>query len=290
MTNTYAIPTLSDYASRTIEPAPIISVVTAVRNGARTLERAISSVRAQNISNLEYIVVDACSTDCTRDIIQANSDVVSCWISESDGGISDGFNKGVALSCGKYVQLLNADDWLSPDQLSQGIEALEESGADFVFGDLLYHDRSGEPLHRVRGDSNYKRRIGHIMPALNHPTVIVRRSVYENHGLFDLSIKLAMDYEFLLRIHRNGCQGIYSPKILGHMSLDGASDSASRIGLREVREIAIRHGGWAPQEWARYFFRLAKGDIRRILQIVLPTPLYEHLRGAINRDYFRLTR
>ena len=283
------VPTLADYVERADDTAPTISVVTTVRNGARTLDRAIKSVRAQEIPDLEYIVVDACSTDGTHDILRTNGDIVTYWICEPDKGISDGFNKGIALSRGKYVQLLNADDWLSSNQLVQGVGTLEKSGADFVFGDLIYHDRDGKPLYRVRGDANYMRCIGHIMPALNHPTVIVRRSAYEKHGLFDLTLKLAMDYEFLLRLHRKGCRGAYDPEILGHMSLDGASDTASRVALGEVRNVAIRYGGWAALEWARYFFRLAKGDTRRILRNALPAPFYERLRAGLNRDYIRLT-
>lgn len=285
-----AIPTLGDYPGRHCDPAPRISVVTTVRNGAKTLERTIQSVRNQNISGLEYIIVDACSTDGTHDIIRAHGDVVTCWISERDRGISDGFNKGIALSQGMYITLLNADDWLSPGQLAQGVKTLDETGADFVFGDLLYHDGTGKPLYRIRGEAEYSNRIGHVMPGLNHPTVIVRRSAYERHGLFDLTLSLAMDYEFLLRLHRAGCRGVYDAGIVGHMSLEGASDTASRRALAEVRDIAIRHGGWAPREWLRYALRLIKGESRRLLERMLPASLFERLRGSINRNYARLSQ
>lgn len=279
-------PHISDYRVRMSpdsEP-PTVSVVTAVRNGEKTIARTIDSVRAQNICNLEYIIVDACSTDATQDIIRANADVVSYWGSEPDRGISDGFNKGIALTQGKYVALVNADDWLSPGQLAAGIETLEQTGADFVFGDLLYHDEDGKALHRIVGDADYARRIGHVMPALNHPTVIVRRSAYERHGLFCLSYRYAMDYELLLRFHRAGARGIHDPRMIGHMTIAGASDKSSLKALREVRIASIAHGKSAATAFALYYFRIAKDRARRLVERFLPHTLSVALRGAVNRD------
>jgi glycosyltransferase involved in cell wall biosynthesis len=277
-------PELRDYPQRVADGTPSISVVTAVRNGEKTLGRTIESVRAQNIPGLEYIVVDALSADGTLALIAANSDIIAYWKSERDGGISDGFNKGIGLSRGRYVTLLNADDWLSPNQLAFGIETLEKTGADFVFGDLVYHDASGRPLHMVRGDAGYARRIGHIMPALNHPTVIFRRDAYEKFGLYDPRLRLAMDYDLLLRFHRAGCRGVHDPRIVGHMTLEGASDAQSWRALAEVRDIAIRHGGSPPREWARYIFRLVKSGGRRVAEGILPAGVHRRLRRLVNRD------
>jgi glycosyltransferase involved in cell wall biosynthesis len=265
--------------------SPLLSVVTTVRNGEKTLGRTIDSVRAQKLPGLEYIVVDAGSTDGTLDIVRASADVVTHWQSEPDSGISDGFNKGIILARGKYVTLLNADDWLSPGQLAHGVETLERTCADFVFGDLIYHDAESRALYRMRGEEDYACRIGHVMPALNHPSVIVLRTAYERFGLFDVNLKLAMDYELLLRFHRAGCRGVYDPRILGHMSLEGASDAQSRKALAEVRAIAIRHGGWPPREWLRFVFRIAKGEVRRLLEKILPISLVRRLRSTANRNF-----
>jgi len=262
--------------------AALVSVVTAVRDGEKTLGRTIASVRAQNIQGLEYIIVDGASTDGTVDLIRANLDIVGAWKSEPDCGISDGFNKGIAMTSGKYVALLNADDWFSPGQVGYGIEALEKTGADFAFGDLLYHDADGKTLYCVRGDPEYARSIARVMPALNHPTVIVRRSAYERHGLFDPRLRYAMDYEFLLRLHRAGCRGVYEPRMIGHMTLEGASDRNSARALREGCEIAIRHG-YPPLLAALQFrFRLLKGRMRRLAEKWLPSAISLALRRLFN--------
>ncbi len=278
------IPVLTSYPSRAGGAAVTLSVITTVWNGARTLPRTIDSIRDQAVAGLEYIVVDAGSTDGTLDLLAAASDVITFWKSEPDRGISDGFNKAIALSTGRYVAIVNADDWLSPGQLAAGIETLESTGADFVFGDLLYHGEDGRLLYRVQGDPAYARRIAHVMPALNHPTVIVRRSAYERFGLFDLGLRYAMDYELLLRFHRGGCVGLYEPRMVGHMALAGASDTASLRAIREVRDIAIRHGYPRIAAHALYAFRLAKDRGRRLVEKALPPAVSVALRGLVNRD------
>jgi glycosyltransferase involved in cell wall biosynthesis len=264
--------------------SPLLSVVTIVRNGEKTLARAIASVRRQDIPGLEYIVIDGGSTDGTIDIIRANADIISFWVSEPDRGISDGFNKGISRARGKYVQLLNADDWLSPGQLAFGLETLETTGADFVFGDLLYHDQDEGSLYCVSGDPDYAESIARIMPPLNHPTVIVRRAVYERHGLFDIGLRFAMDYEFLLRIHRAGCRGVYDPRMQGHMGLEGVSDSNASAALRESRDIAIRHGYPRFRAHIEFCYRLLKGKVRRSLERLFPRAVSVTLRSLFNRS------
>jgi hypothetical protein len=143
------------------------------------------------------------------------------------------------------------------------------------------------PVHVIHGEPDYAFRIAHVMPGLNHPTVIVRRSAYERYGLFDTDLRFAMDYELLLRFHRAGLRGVYDPRILGHMSLDGASDRNTGVALREVRQASIRHGYPAPLAWVRYLLRLVKWRGRMLLQ-KLPHPLFDLLRRLFNRNYSAL--
>jgi glycosyltransferase involved in cell wall biosynthesis len=280
-------PVFHDYEARIATTMPAISIVTTVRNGEKTLARAIASVRAQQVPDLEYVIVDGGSDDGTLDIVKANSDTVTFWKSEPDRGISDGFNKGIALSTGKYISLLNADDWLSPGQIAAGIETLNKTGADFVFGDLFYHGKDGELLHKITGDASYALHIASRMPALNHPTVIMRRAAYENFGLFDLNYRYAMDYELLLRFHRAGCRGVYDPRIVGHMTLAGASDTSSLKAIREVRVAAIAHGYPILPAYLLSYLRAARDRARRLIERLLPRSLSLTLRGVVNKDLVR---
>ncbi len=268
------------------EPRPgLVSVVTVCFNSARTIDRTISSVAAQTYRPLEYIIVDGGSTDGTLDRLLSRTQDIDLWISERDAGISDAFNKGIALSAGEYVMLVNSDDWLEPGHIARAVEQLRISGADFVFGDLLVHSPDGAHLYTLVGDKDYAKRVHRLMPFVNHPTLVCRRGVYENCGLFDLSYRVAMDYEWLLRAHRKGATGVYVPQLIGHMSLEGASDRLFDKATAEVRDASIRYGYPAFLAWARFMFAMVKGRTRLAAQRFVPRRLYEGLRRAANPSY-----
>ncbi len=264
---------------------PVVSIVTAVYNGERFLEQAIASVRSQTYPNIEYTVIDGGSTDNTLEIIRKYERHIAFWLSEPDRGISDAFNKGIATSQGDLIGLLNADDWLSPDQIARGVSALEDPSFDFAFGDLQFHDARGEPTFLMCGDPDYARSIRSRMPELSHPTVLARRSAYERVGLFDTTLRYAMDYEWLLRLHVAGGRGRYVSGLLGHMRVGGASDVALIDALSEVRTIAMRYG--QPAFWAHALFglRVAKAVAGRALERWAPRLVYHLARGLMNRQY-----
>src|SRR6185295_16144009 len=123
---------------------PLVSVVTIVRNGAHTLSRTIESVLSQDFPDIEYIVVDGGSTDGTLELLRANQDQIAIWISEADQGISDAFNKGIALSRGEIIGLLNSDDWYEAGANRAVVEEMQKSAADIACGRLQYWE-GGRP-------------------------------------------------------------------------------------------------------------------------------------------------
>ena len=264
---------------------PLVSIVTVVRNGAATLERTIRSVLGQSYRPIEYIIIDGASTDGTTDIVRRHEAALAFWRSEPDRGISDAFNKGLALARGAFIGFLNADDWMEPRQVAEAVAALERTGADFVFGDLIYHLADGRPAHRVLGDLEYAGVIDRRMPEVAHPTLLARRVIFDRVGGFDCRYRRAMDYDWLLRAHRAGFRGAYAPGLVGHMSLAGRSDADFVRALGEVRTISVRHGRPLLTAWSAYLFRLAKGSLQRLSNRVLPRPAYVWLRRRVNRSY-----
>src|SRR5262245_1367243 len=113
------------------EPPPTVSIVTVSLNAANTIERTILSVQSQSYAPIEQIFIDGGSVDGTGDIIRKHARARDYCVVEPDKGISDAFNKGVALSRGRYLQILNADDWLSPNQIENAVTCIEQTGADF---------------------------------------------------------------------------------------------------------------------------------------------------------------
>lgn len=264
---------------------PLVSIITISFNSAAHIERAIESVFEQSYPNIEYILIDGGSTDGTVEIIQRNAARLSYWHSKADNGISDAFNMGVAVSRGEYVGIVNSDDWMDPDQIQLAVDVILETGAPFVFGDLLYHYPEGAPAYKIHGDPNYLHKLWHRMPQLNHPTAVVRRSVYGRYGGFDPGWKIGMDYDWLCRLKKAGIVGVHSPRIQGHMSLAGISDRAWRETLDEHARIAVHHGSPRMLIWPLFFFRKLRIAFRIALSNALGTKITGRIRQLVNRSY-----
>jgi glycosyltransferase involved in cell wall biosynthesis len=263
----------------------LVSVITVSFNSCRTIKKTIDSVAAQSYPLIEYIVIDGGSTDGTVELLKDNEARIDFWVSEPDHGISDAFNKGIALASGEFISMLNSDDWMEPQNLQLAIRRLRETDATYVFGDLALHSPEGDRMHFFTGDADYQQRIAHIMPFLNHPTVVCRRKAFEAAGLFDVSLRTAMDYDWFLRLHKLGCRGVHVPGLVGHMTLEGQSDKNFSSALKESRDISIRYGYPWIMAWVRYGYRLSKGHLRRRIKRIVPAPVYEQLRRSLNKNY-----
>jgi hypothetical protein len=282
-------PTVLSYAAVTAKrpaaslPPPCVSIVTVARNAAATLGRTIQAVQDQRTPSIEHVVVDGASTDGTQDLLRQRLRPQDFWLSEPDRGIADAFNKGVALARGTYIQFLNADDWLSDGQVAHAVAVLERTGADFVFGDLVFH-RDGQPAFHYRGDPGYAAGLHSHLPPVNHPTILARRTLFKRSGLFCLEHGYAMEYDWLQRVQRCGGLGVHDAGIVGHMTHEGVSNIAFRRTAREVRDIAIAYGQNPLKAHIRAELNIAKTALSHHVRARSPR-LYETLRGRINRAY-----
>jgi glycosyltransferase involved in cell wall biosynthesis len=262
---------------------PTVSIVTVALNAAPTIARTIESVQAQSFAAIEHIFIDGGSNDSTLDIVRAHARSQDYWISEKDHGISDAFNKGIALARGRYVKILNADDWLSTDQIERGVAALRSTGADFIFGDLIFYEGE-QPVFHYAGDPHYSRAIHRRCPSVGHPTILAERTAFARVGLFDPAYRNAMDYDWLLRLHRAGGRGVYCPDVVGHMTHEGVSNLQFARTIEEVKWIAIAHGRnpllAGLEARGRHLKTAAAQPIKRWLQ-----PLYRVCRRMINPSY-----
>jgi glycosyltransferase involved in cell wall biosynthesis len=262
---------------------PRVTLITVALNALPTLEQTIMSIQSQTFADLEHVVVDGGSDDGTIELLRARLRPRDYWISEPDLGISDAFNKGVALAAGDLIQFVNADDWLSPDQVQVAVRGLDSTGADFVFGDVIFY-RGGRPDFRYVGEPDYAKAIRRRMPALNHATALVRRDAFERVGLFDLRYRCAMDYDWFLRLHLAGGRGVYLPDLVGHMNHDGVSNAAYLRTSREVETIAVAHGRNRHLARLESAARMLKTSVGR--QFRGPArPLYRLIRSHLNRSY-----
>ena len=250
-----SIPTIRDYADPVSRMAtrlrpeptgrpvdePLVSIVTVCRNASATLLATLSSVRAQTYPWIEHVVVDGNSSDGTQQLLTM-SDHLTGWLSEPDFGISDAFNKGIACTRGSLIGILNADDQYLPETVARAVDAFNRHPeAGFAFGGCDFTLDGRIVLHHD-GDPDYAQTIHRRMPTLNHPSIFVRREVYEQLGLFRLDFKLAMDYEFLLRIHRYGITGVAVPHTQVRMALGGVSCRQILDAIKEAARVSRIHG------------------------------------------------
>jgi glycosyltransferase involved in cell wall biosynthesis len=214
--------------------SPVISIITVVFNGEKHLEQTIRSVLDQTYAHVQYIIIDGGSTDQSVTIIKKYERNIYFWVSEKDNGISDAFNKGIARATGDIIGIINADDWYEPNTLERVASQMGET--DVCFGDVQFW-KNGQKEFIQKG--NLKLLSKEI--TIIHPTVFVKRKIYETYGGFDLHYRCAMDYDLLLRLKVNKCRFTYLPFTLANMRWGGLSDSSWKTGCRETLEIKDKY-------------------------------------------------
>lgn len=239
------------------------SIITATYNSAATLRDTMESILRQNYTDYEYIVVDGASKDGTVDIIceyEPQFEGRMRWISEPDRGLYDAMNKGISMATGDVVGLLNSDDFYTSDDVLATV-ARELSGIDAldaIYGDVHYvNDEDLTKQVRYYSSRRFTRkrmRMGY-MPA--HPSFYVRRECYERYGTFDVSYRVAADFDNLLRlIYVNGIRTRYIAKDFVTMRTGGASSSGLQSYKRIMKDHfrAFRKNG-VPINYVLYFWR-----------------------------------
>lgn len=216
-----------------------ISIITAVYNRAKTLSTALDSIAQQQYQPLQHVVIDGASTDGTLNILEQRRGELSVLVSEPDHGVYDALNKGLALANGEVIGFLHSDDLFAHTRvLSRVAAAFEETSVEAVYGDLQYvAAENTEQIVRHWGAGNYSRNKldwGWMPP---HPTLFMRRHVYEKFGGFDPSFRIAADYDHILRcLGRGGVRAVYIPEVLVKMRVGGISNRSIRHMLRKSSE------------------------------------------------------
>lgn len=215
---------------------PKISIVTPTFNQAAFIMEALLSVKQQNYPNLEHLVIDGASTDGTTDILRRLCSQPGWehlhWISEPDRGQSDALNKGFRAVTGDIVGWLNSDDRYRPGCFIEAVNAFNgNTQSDVIYGDYVMIDQTGRPL-RIRREIGFHQFLLSYLHILYIPTTtsFFRRRVFENGNLFDLSLDNTMDYEYYLRLARQGHRFQHVPRLWADLRLHPRSKSIAEKG------------------------------------------------------------
>lgn len=225
-----------------------ISIVTAVMNGRATLPDMLQSLGAQSHTEIEHVVQDGGSTDGTLGYLALAGHRAMTLQSAPDTGIYDAINQGIVRATGDVVGVLHADDQLADrGVLAMIAEAFDDPAVDGVYGDLQYvaRDDPDRVIRHWRAGTfdPAKLRRGWMPP---HPTVYLRRAVFEQAGLYDTSYRISGDYEAMLRFLTSGQVRLaYLPHVMVRMKMGGISNRSIAHMIRKSREDyrAIRRHG-----------------------------------------------
>lgn len=212
-----------------------VSIITVCYNSEKTIRRTIESVLFQTYENIEYIIVDGKSRDSTCAIISEYKGLFGArlkFISEPDKGIYDAMNKGIRLSKGKLIGILNSDDFYEKDAVEKIVAAWDGGGKQILHG-LMRQLRHGKEYGVVLTSADFLHE-----KMIQHPSCFVTRDVYRQIGLFNTRYKYVADCEFMMRAYEAGV--IFRPvyHVIANFDEGGASEKAAAQieGLRLSRQ------------------------------------------------------
>ena len=293
---------------------PLVSVILSVYNGERFLEETVRSVLSQTYAPLELVIVDDASTDRTADIIRSFQDErILVRHNAANEHISVSTNRGIAVSKGAYVAIIDSDDRWLPDKLEKQVawmEAHPETGFCFTWAQVVdENDRPwGEEEQLVSAFRQENRSrdqwIHDLLLSGNcfcHPGVLYRREALEAAGGYDETLSQLLDYEIYLRLlKKTDLHVITEPLVLyRRLREENQSNSASTSGAdqRLWNETGLLVTEWIRSMPAEDFLRIFAAELMvhpvrpELAQFEKGMLLYRHFtEGGIRREGLRLVR
>lgn len=220
-----------------------VSIITVTYNVVNTIEQTINSVLNQNYDNFEYIIVDGFSTDGTWEKICKYSDKISVLLHEKDEGLYDAMNKGIALATGDIIGIVNGDDWYERDALVTIINNFQDD-TDILYArmNIIGHDGAVQmisPPDKI-DDIWYR-----MIP---HPTVFVRKCIYDKYGTYDLKYPIVADYEMILRFYVAGVKFKNIDKVVTNFRLGGLTTKRQLACAEEVKKVSMLYIDKCPEK------------------------------------------
>lgn len=245
---------------------PKVTIITATYNSAQYLKQCIQSVVSQTYDHVEFIIIDAQSTDRTLDILQQYDENITEWISEPDKGTYDAFNKGIRMSTGDILYFLGSDDYLyNKHVIADVVEEFSRYPAiEYLYGNIALRNE----------DTQYRYIEGKALELTDvqtgrfphHQAVFVKKEFFEKYGLFDLNYLYSGDIDlFVKSFAHNPATMHYYDQIIAEFRFGGISNNQEnwQITCDEQRQIIKKYLGIErqieiPKDKVQYFKRWLK--------------------------------
>lgn len=252
---------------------PRVTVVTATFNLIRAgrkefFSQCIQSIQDQTYKNVEHLIIDGASTDGTIELLDNyKKQGLIRYISSPDSGMVDAMNKGIKEAKGDLILILNSDDWYEKNAISNLVDALDESKADFSYGITYMLSRDGKQLiHKKECNQEHFARFFLDIP-FNHEAMLCKKSVYEKLGYYNWKkYGTIADYDFIQRLILNDYKGAYVDDHVLNFRMDGTTNIQNTDGpmpasyIEHIRKVFLLYGD--------FYSKFLDGDLRdRLISI-----------------------
>jgi glycosyltransferase involved in cell wall biosynthesis len=246
-----------------------LSIITVNYNNASGLERTIQSVISQTFQDYEFIIIDGGSADNSLDVINKYEQQIDHWVSEHDGGIYQGMNKGLIQAKGDYINFMNSGDCFHASNVLDRIFSLDTS-ADIITGS---HIGSPHPNVGPQGVTMYSL----ITGAIDHQASFIRREVALRHP-YDEKYKIVSDWKFFIQaLVFDNCSFFYTDTIVVDVDMTGISNTNITLDHQE-RESVLKE--LFPERILKDYHLLASIH-PDLLEIAPRISKSQHIRKAI---------
>lgn len=246
-----------------------ISIITATFNSEKTLRDTLDSVLKQTYTDYEHIIIDGLSKDNTIKIVKEYEPKYSGrlkYITEKDNGLYDAMNKGIKMATGDIIGILNSDDIYANEKVLETIiNKFKETNCDGTYANLIFMDEETMSKPKRIWKSKYGSIYTGWHPA--HPTLYLKKKVYDKIGLFNLKYKIAADYDFMIKVLKDKQIKLeYINNYIVYMRVGGKSTSGLKgykQNLKEANKVLIDNNMKHP-----YFINFLR-IIKTINQMIL---------------------
>lgn len=218
-----------------------ISIITTCFNSAKTIEKTIQSVIKQSYKNIEFIIIDNCSTDGTLDIINKYKMHISKVITEKDSGISDAFNKGIKISSGDYINFLGSDDYFWQENVIEKVVQGIGDRKNILFCGQIARISLDDKIIYITKIKYFKKYLLLKYMPLPHQGLFTPSTFFKEYGYFDENVKYSMDYDLLLRAYHNFPKVLISKEIISAWREGGIGSNKHLEVLNEYYKIKLKN-------------------------------------------------
>ena len=242
---------------------PLVSIILPSFNQGRFIKKTLESILNQTYLRIEVIVMDGGSTDGTIGILKEYGSKIN-WISEPDKGEYFAINKGILRAKGKYIKYSPTDDLIAPQSVALSVNYMEvHPEVAMVYGQFAYIDEEDKILEFSTQSFPFSLE-AYLRGCFCHGsmTMMVRREVLNEIGLFNTDFSYTGDFELIARLSSQGFTIVYLPYILGGFRRYSQHQSARlrKIIHREALRIVLMYG--SREDWCFKFASYLKMDIR----------------------------